>query len=126
MISYQPDIDMQQEVRQVGEWQVHLPVAAGVVSDIRCRDDVASWLTGIDLPSQEFLEEQQPAPTLEQNFREQAKKWDRETAHLSSPAQRFSHASYIAILGMANDNRDKVIDLLLRDMKNNRREWFWA
>jgi hypothetical protein len=64
--------------------------------------------------------------TLEERFTEQAEKWDRETAHLSAPAQRFAHPSYLAILGMANDNRDEVIDLLLRDMQKNRREWFWA
>lgn len=66
------------------------------------------------------------AQTFEQQFYEQAEKWDRETAHLSSPAQRFLHPSYVAIMGMAQDNRDKVIDLLLRDMRDNRREWFWA
>jgi len=26
---------------------------------------------------------------------------------------------------MANEDRDKVIDLLLQDMQENRREWFW-
>ena len=63
---------------------------------------------------------------LEQQFYQEAEKWDTETAHLSSPAQRFAHPSYVAILGMANDNREKIIDLLLRDMQQNRREWFWA
>ena len=65
-------------------------------------------------------------PALEERFREQAEKWDKETAHISSPVQRFSHPSYMAILGMAQDDRDKVIDLLLRDMRDNSREWFWA
>ena len=64
--------------------------------------------------------------TLEDRFHEQAEKWDHETAHLSSPAQRFLHPSYVAIMGMAQDNRDEVIDLLLRDMRDNHREWFWA
>jgi hypothetical protein len=36
------------------------------------------------------------------------------------------HPSYQAIMGMASDNRDEVIDLMLRDMQQNRREWFWA
>jgi len=67
----------------------------------------------------------QPKP-LEKRFREQVEKWDRETAHLSAPAQRFAHPSYMAILGMAEENRQKVVDLLLRDMQENRREWFWA
>jgi hypothetical protein len=73
-------------------------------------------------PAPQFV----PAKTLEERFHEQAEKWDRETAHLSAPSQRFAHASYLAILGMANDQREEVIDLLLRDMQRNRREWFWA
>jgi hypothetical protein len=64
--------------------------------------------------------------TLEGRFLEQAEKWDRETAHLSSPTQRFANPSYQAILGMGNDHREEVIDLLIRDMEKNRREWFWA
>lgn len=64
--------------------------------------------------------------TLEQRFLVQAERWDRETAHLSSPTQRFANASYQAILGMGNDHREEMIDLLLRDMEQNRREWFWA
>ena len=64
--------------------------------------------------------------TIEEQFREQAEKWDYETSHWSSPAQRLAHPSYVAILGMANDHREEVIDLLLRDMQQNRREWFWA
>ena len=52
--------------------------------------------------------------TIEEQFREQAEKWDYETSHLSSPAQRLAHPSYVAILGMANDHREEVIDLLLQ------------
>jgi hypothetical protein len=81
------------------------------------------WQMPIDVDMHVVAEADKP---LEEQFREQADKWDYETAHLSSPAQRFAHPSYVAILGMANDHREEVIDLLLRDMKQNRREWFWA
>src|SRR5581483_6978057 len=64
--------------------------------------------------------------TLEERFREQAEKWDRETAHLSSPNQRFGHPSYQAILGMGRDNPREVVRLMLRDLQQNRRAWFWA
>lgn len=64
--------------------------------------------------------------TLEKRFQQQADKWQQETQHLSSPSQRMMHPSYQAIMGMANDNRDEIVDLLLRDMQQNRREWFWA
>ena len=60
--------------------------------------------------------------SLEQRFREQADKWERETQLLSSPTQRIMHPSYQAILGMGRE----VIPLLLRDMQQNRRPWFWA
>lgn len=64
--------------------------------------------------------------TLEERFNREAEKWDTETAHISSPQQRFAHPSYAAILGMAKDKPEDVIRLLLIDMQRNRREWFWA
>jgi hypothetical protein len=59
---------------------------------------------------------------LEERFLEQADKWARETRHLSSPTQRIMHPSYQAILGMGSE----VVPLMLRDLAQNRREWFWA
>jgi hypothetical protein len=64
--------------------------------------------------------------TLEIRFREQADKWAHETRHLSSPTQRMMHPSYQAILGMAGENKEKLIRLLLLDMQKDRRPWFWA
>lgn len=69
------------------------------------------------------IEKDQP---LAERFREQADKWNRETAHLSSPTQRIMHPSYQAILGMARDDPSEIIRLLLRDLQQHRREWFWA
>lgn len=129
MITYQPDMDVQQEIRKVGDWQVHIPLPANVIADIDCDDDASGWIASRGwtvLRQVRDADSEVAAPTLEQQFNEQAKKWDTETAHLSSPMQRFSHPSYTAILGMAQIDREKVIDLLLRDMKANRREWFWA
>src|SRR5690348_6266652 len=63
-----------------------------------------------------------PEAALEQRFCEQADKWDVETRHLSSPTQKIAHQSHQAILGMGPD----VVPLLLRDLVQNRREWFWA
>ena len=59
---------------------------------------------------------------LEERFREQADKWDRETRHLSSPTQKMMHPSHQAILGLGS----AVVPILLRDLTQNRREWFWA
>lgn len=65
-------------------------------------------------------------PTLEARFREQSDRWQRETQHLSSPGQRTMHPSYLAIMGMAKDNPREVIKLMLRDIQQNRRPWFFA
>lgn len=64
--------------------------------------------------------------TLVERFREQAEKWARETAHLSSPTQMMAHPSYQAILGMASEDKRKIISLMILDLKQNRNEWFWA
>ncbi|MGA7784129.1 MAG: hypothetical protein WB997_05745 [Candidatus Acidiferrales bacterium] len=64
--------------------------------------------------------------SLEKRFHIQADKWARETGSLSSPAQKMSHPSYQAILGMGRENKDEVTRLLLRDLQENRRQWFWA
>ena len=69
------------------------------------------------------LEAERP---LEKRFREQPDKWARETEHLSSPTQMMMHPSYQAVLGMAFEHKEDVIRLLLRDLRDNRREWFWA
>lgn len=60
--------------------------------------------------------------SLEQRFREQADKWERETQHLSSPTQKMMHPSYQAILGMGR----WIVPILLRDLQQNRRAWFGA
>jgi hypothetical protein len=64
--------------------------------------------------------------SLEERFREQAEKWQQETEHLSSPTQRIMHPSYQAILGMGQERKQDVIRLLIRDLRQNRRAWFWA
>ena len=66
-----------------------------------------------------------PGVTLEQRFHEQADKWARETQHLSSPMQKAVHPSYQAILGMGSENKNEVVRLLLLDLQQNRRAWFW-
>lgn len=64
--------------------------------------------------------------SLEQRFHEQAEKWGTETEHLSSPTQMMMHPSYQAILGMAREDEQKIIRLMLHDLRDRRRLWFWA
>lgn len=63
---------------------------------------------------------------LEQRFHNLAHAWAKETAHLSSPTQMMMNPNYQAILDMARVNEYSVIRLMLRDMRDNRRMWFWA
>jgi hypothetical protein len=65
-------------------------------------------------------------PTLEQQFIQQADKWQWETAHLSSPLQRMMHPSYQAVLGMGAEHKRDIVRLMLRDMQKTRRDWLLA
>jgi hypothetical protein len=59
---------------------------------------------------------------LGKRFRVEAQKWEQDTMHLSSTARRVLHPSYQAIMGMGPD----VVPILLRDMQQTGRQWFWA
>jgi hypothetical protein len=60
--------------------------------------------------------------SLKQKFLEHATKWDRETAYLSSTPKMVLHDSYQKIMAMGPD----IVPVLLRDLQENRRSWFWA
>ncbi len=95
-----------------GRWILEL-----IVQDVAIRRNVqllAEALT--DVRSVEV------ADPLEKRFLEQAEKWARETAHVSSTTKLLLHPSYRAITGMG----PAVVPLLLRDLERNRRLWFWA
>jgi hypothetical protein len=55
-------------------------------------------------------------------FKQHAEKWEREVAHLSSTTKRVMHPSYQSIIGMG----PAVVPLLLRDLQETHRHWFWA
>ncbi len=59
---------------------------------------------------------------LKERFLEHATKWDRETTYLSSTPKMILHDSYQKIMAMGPD----VVPLLLQDLQENRRSWFWA
>lgn len=59
---------------------------------------------------------------LEARFRDLADRWERETSHVSSITKRVMHPCYQSILAMGPN----VVPILIRDMQENRRDWFWA
>jgi hypothetical protein len=60
--------------------------------------------------------------SIAEKFKEQADKWESETAFLSATPMRVLHASYQSIMAMGPE----VVPLLLRDLQETRRHWFWA
>ena len=55
-------------------------------------------------------------------FDQLASEWQRETAHLSSPAAIAEHNAYQEIIGMGED----AIPWILRDLEATHSQWFWA
>lgn len=69
------------------------------------------------------------APSIEslpERFAKLAEEWENSTRHLSSPAQIMMHPNYQAVLGMAQENRDELVRLMLTDLRDHNRAWFWA
>jgi len=60
--------------------------------------------------------------SLELEFSERADRWEMETGIHSSPVIRFMHKDYQAIMAKG----PQVIPLILKRMKNNPDDWFWA
>jgi len=120
MISYQPDVEIVEKAKIDG-WQV-LPPTRDALS---CGDETRAWLSVLSkaiIPPRDLKDQR----TVKQRFLDLAQQWADETAHLSSPSQKMLHPSYQAILGMGREYKDEIIHLLIQDMKENRRQWFWA
>jgi len=59
---------------------------------------------------------------VEQRFHQLAEQWEQETGSLSSQTKKIMNRHYQAIVGMG----PQIIPALLRDIQDNRRDWFWA
>jgi len=59
---------------------------------------------------------------LEQTFNKLARKWKKETAHLSFIEQMVLHPAYQEIIGLGK----KAIPLILKQLKKEPNFWFWA
>src|SRR5216684_5091108 len=88
------------------------------------RDSWTDDVRPLELRVKRTLEEVAPttARPLDQRFQEQAEKWERETAFLSATPMRVLHNSYQSIMAMGPE----VVPLLLRDLQQTGRHWFWA
>lgn len=119
-IAYQPEIV---EERKVDGWPVLPPLPAKLARPTPCDDEVSGWFVADwMLPKHVVIPAMPPSSSLEERFREQADKWDRETAYLSSTPKMILHDSYQKIMAMGPD----VVPFLLRDLQQYRRSWFWA
>ena len=55
-------------------------------------------------------------------YKKHKRKWKRDTQHLSDPAERYLHRSYVRIIGLG----PSAIGLLLRDLQQEMNDWFFA
>jgi hypothetical protein len=60
--------------------------------------------------------------TLEDEFKERADRWRRDTSFQSSLAAKFLHEDYQVIMAMG----PHVIPLILNRLKTEHEQWFWA
>ena len=63
-----------------------------------------------------------PGESLQQRFQRLADTWHKAVAHHSSSRVRNNHPAYQEIIGLGNS----VVPLLLRDLEQTGRHWFWA
>src|SRR5437764_11567320 len=63
-----------------------------------------------------------PEVTRETKFRSLVRRWEKETAHLSSAARMARHPAYQEIIGMGQ----QVVPLLLAELKRKPDFWFAA
>lgn len=63
---------------------------------------------------------------VQDEFSYHAKKWQRETRHLSSPIDRYLHPSYSRIIALIAANGSEGLRIILRDLKKNQNDWFYA
>lgn len=132
MIAYsQPDAVEKRD--SIDDWHILPPLPAKPVRHAACEAEIKEWFTkdqinaylldlAMYMSRHPITTVAEKRPTLEQRFREEAEKWDRETAYLSSTPKMVLHDSYQKIMAMGPD----VVPLLLRDLRENRRSWFWA
>jgi hypothetical protein len=59
---------------------------------------------------------------IERQFTQLASQWEAETDMMSNLSQKVLHQAYQQIIGMG----EKVIPLLLKELKRQPGHWFWA
>ena len=110
------------------DWELRPPSSTYCVAEFP-QNTIDDWISVADLkwsadsPSLPGIEIKS---SIAETFIIHAETWARETAHLSSPTQIMMHPSYQAVLGMVQDDKDEIIRLMLVDLRDNRRMWFWA
>jgi hypothetical protein len=110
------------------EWEYERAFPGQCEIEKKSQDDIDEWISyadtnwSADEPKLPGIDK----PSLEEQFLKHAEHWQTETAHLSSPSQMMMHPSYQAVLGIAQENKNEVIRLMLTDLRDKRRLWFWA
>jgi hypothetical protein len=89
----------------------------------------ASWVgDDHDIPAQENAESEAPTvdSELEIIFKGLSKKWREATGGYSLTYRRFAHPTYLSLLVFAENNKEEIIPLILRELKDRPDWWFEA
>jgi hypothetical protein len=63
---------------------------------------------------------------IDGQFKVLAARWHEETTHMSSVAQKVAHPSYREIIKLGATHRERVLSLILKDLRRRAAFWFAA
>jgi hypothetical protein len=63
---------------------------------------------------------------IEREFLRHARKWRRDTKHLSSPVDRYLHPSYARIIAITAAAGQAGLRVMLTDLQEHQNDWFYA
>jgi hypothetical protein len=98
--------------------RIVLPDSRYYVAAINCLAEV----TCLEKQEKDATKRVRPSPELEKRFRSLAKRWRKETEHLSSTARMAKHPAYQEIISLG----ESAIPLLLAELERRPDFWFEA
>jgi hypothetical protein len=97
--------------------KLHPSLLRSRVEIVRPKADV--YLSGLDNAALQLPHLQN---AVFREFQKHEKKWKRDTRHISSPSEKYLHASYARIIGLGWP----VVSLILQTLRRQPDDWFYA
>lgn len=101
------------------------PEYVGWVTGSEVQGEGAFWLatqSGSGKKRAVFGSSSEESTTLRSQFQELARRWERETAFVSDPAEMYTHPAYQRIIQMGN----RALPLIFEQLERRPNHWFWA